>query len=84
MHDDSSISAFDLVALAPDGMLGWPSEAEGGRALVLGEPGQVQVKIVMSERGLLVFASGDDADQARELLLRLGFRPEHIRRMLCG
>ena len=72
------------LELAPPGMVGWLEEMEYGQTLVVSGPNRIGVKIVITPRSIVVFALAEQTEEARALLLQLGFKPEHIRRMLCG
>jgi hypothetical protein len=75
---------MELLELAPAGMIGWVDELEHGPPMTLSGPNELQVKIVATPEGIIAFALAERQEEARELLISLGFRPEHIRRMLCG
>jgi len=75
---------MELLELAPAGMIGWVDELEYGQPMTLSGPNELQVKIVATPQGIIAFALAGREEEAREMLLRLGFRPEQIRRMLCG
>jgi hypothetical protein len=73
-----------VLRVDPPGMTGWTGEEDLGRPLLLLGPGEVRVKLVATARGVSAFVLAGEAEQAREILLRLGFAPERVRRMLCG
>ena len=75
---------MELLDLAPAGMVGWVDELEYGNSMVLSGPNELQVKIVATPQGIFVFTLAEREEEGRALLIDLGFKPEHIRRMLCG
>jgi hypothetical protein len=77
-------STMELLELAPAGMIGWVDELEHGSPMTLSGPNELQIKIVATPEGLIAFALAEQEEEARKILISLGFRPEHIRRMLCG
>ena len=70
--------------MAPTSMIGWLDELDEGSPMVLSGPNELRVKIVMTPQGIVAFTLAEREEEARALLLQLGFRPEHLRRMLCG
>lgn len=75
---------MDLPDLTPSGMVGWLEELDRGEPMVLQSSRELRVKIVASPERIAVFALAEPAGTARELLLRLGFAPDQVKRMLCG
>jgi hypothetical protein len=74
----------NLMKYAPPSMIGWVEELDCGQPMNFNGPNGLQVKIVITPQGLTVFALAEQADSALDMLRQLGFRPEQIKRMLCG
>ena len=70
--------------LPPYGMTGWVEEMEYGEPLEAHGPDEVAVRVVATARGLVVYAVAERAEDARRVLLDMGFGPEQVKRMLCG
>ena len=65
-------------------MVGWVDEMEYGEPLEISGPEGLAVRIVATSRGIVAYAVAERAEDARALLVRMGFHPDQVKRMLCG
>jgi hypothetical protein len=67
----------------PD-MLGWQPELHSGQPMADPAPGEVKLKIVITAKGVSIFALSEHPETSNQLLEETGFEKNRIRGMLCG
>ncbi len=67
----------------PD-MLGWLPALNNGQPMGNPAPGEVKLKIVITPKGVTVFALSEQPDTSNKLLEDTGFEKSRIKGMLCG
>jgi hypothetical protein len=65
-------------------MIGWFEELDYGQPMDINSPEGLQVKFVITPEGVKVIALAEEAALAQEMLQKIGFLPEQVKKMLCG
>ena len=68
---------------SPD-MGGWQPALNSGRPMGNPAPGEVKLKVVITPKGVTVFALSEQPDTSNKLLEDTGFEKSRIKGMLCG
>ncbi len=71
--------------LLPPGVRSWTDAQDGALGpLVLRGPNEVRVRLQVDSVGIHATVLAGTPEQSRRVLITMGFREDHVRRMLCG